>query len=57
VVEGRELLRFISIVLAVFLGVGLVYLVKRLDAIFRMFPLVVVACMLGVSALAWLASN
>lgn len=57
VVEGRELLRFISIVFAVMLGVGLGYLVKRLHAILRVFPLVVVACMLGVSVLAWLASN
>lgn len=57
VVESRELLRFISIVHAVFLGVGLLYLIQRPDAIFRPIPPVFVACMVGVSVLAWLASS
>lgn len=57
VVESRGLLRFISVVHAVFLGVGLVYLIPRPDAIFRPIPPVFVACMVGVSVLAWLASN
>lgn len=54
-VESRELLRFISIVHAVFLGVGLVYLSKRLETLRRPFPAVVVTCLVGVSVFAWLA--
>jgi hypothetical protein len=54
-VESRELLRFISIVYAVFLGIGFVYLSKRLDRLRRPFPVVVLTCLVGVSLFAWLA--
>jgi hypothetical protein len=56
-VESRELLRFIAIIHAAFLGVGLVYLVKRLDAVTRPIPPIFVTCMVAVTTLAWAASN
>jgi hypothetical protein len=55
VVESRELLRFISIAYAASLGVGLFYLGRRPDALRRPFGAVVVACLVAVSVLAWLA--
>jgi hypothetical protein len=56
-VESRELLRFIAIIYAAFLGVGLVYLMKRLDALTRPIPPIFVTCMVAVSILAWGASS
>ena len=56
-VESRELLRFIAIVHAGFLGVGMVYLVKRLDMLTRPIPPIFVTCMVAVSVLAWAASS
>lgn len=57
VVESRELLRFIAIAFAASFGVGLIYLVARLDAILKPFPALVVASLVGVSVLAWVASS
>ena len=54
-VESRELVHFISIAYAVFVGIGLLYFGKRLAALARPFAAVVVACQVGVSVLAWLA--
>jgi hypothetical protein len=56
-VESRELLRFIAIVHAAFLGVGLVYVEKRLDALARPIPPIFVTCMVAVATLAWAASS
>jgi len=55
--ESRELLRFIAIIHAAFLGVGLVYLVKRLDALTRPIPPLFVAVMVAAASFAWTASN
>jgi hypothetical protein len=56
-VESRDLLRFIAIIHAGFLGVGMVYLVKRLDMFTRPIPPIFVTCMVAVSVLAWAASS
>ena len=56
-VESRELLRFIAIIHTGFLGVGMVYLIKRLDMLTRPIPPIFVACMVVVSVLAWAASS
>jgi hypothetical protein len=55
--DSRELLRFIAIIYAAFLGVGLIYLVKRLDALRRPIPPIFVTGMVAVSVLAWAASS
>jgi hypothetical protein len=55
VVVSPELLRFISIVYAASLGVGLLFLGRRPDALGRPFGAVVVACLIAVSVLAWRA--
>jgi hypothetical protein len=55
--ESRELLRFIAIIHGAFLGVGFVYLVKRLDALTRPIPPLFVAVMVAVGSFAWAASN
>lgn len=54
-VESREVLRFVAIVHAVFLEIGLAYFGKRLEALARPFPALVVACLAGVSVFPWLA--
>lgn len=54
-VESRELLGFISIAYAGFIGVGLLYFGKRPGALARPFAAVVVSCLVGVSAFAWFA--
>jgi hypothetical protein len=57
-VESRELLRFIAIIHAAFLGVGLVYIEKRLDTLTRRpIPPLFVTAMVAVASLAWTASN
>jgi hypothetical protein len=55
--ESRELLRFIAIIHAAFLGVGGLYLMRRLDMLQRPIPPIFVTCMISVSVLAWVASN
>jgi hypothetical protein len=55
VVVSRQLLRFVSIVYAASLGVGLLFLGRRPDALGRPFGAVVVACLAAVSVLAWRA--
>lgn len=54
-VESRTLPRFVSLLFALFLVGGLVYLGARREALTRPFGILVVACLLGVSVLAWLA--
>lgn len=54
-VESRALLRFISIVWAASLGLGLVSFGRRLETLARPFGAVVGTCLLGVAVLAWLA--
>jgi hypothetical protein len=55
--ESRDLLRFIAIIHAAFLGVGLVYIEKRLDVLRRPIPPLFLAVMVAVVSLAWAASN
>ncbi len=55
-IESRDLLRFISIVHAAFLGVGLVYVEKRLDALLQPIPVLFVTAMAAAAAFAWAAS-
>lgn len=54
-VESRDVLRFVAIVHAAFLGIGLGYFHKRLAALARPFPALVVACLAGVAVFPWLA--
>jgi hypothetical protein len=54
-VESRELLRFIAILHAVILGIGIVYLGKRLETLTRPFAALVVTCLAGVSVFLWFA--
>ena len=54
-VESTEVLRFVAVVHAAFLGLGLVYLRDRLEALARPFPALVVTCLAGVSVFPWLA--
>lgn len=56
-VESRDLLRFIAIVHAAFLGVGLVYLGTRHDALRAPIPPLFVTSMVTASSFAWIASN
>lgn len=56
-VESRDLLRFIAILHGAFLGVGAIYLTKRLDALTRPIPPLFVIAMVAVASLAWTASN
>lgn len=61
VVESRELLRFIAIIHAAFLGVGLVYIVQRPDVLRQLLrapitPTFVIS-MAAAASLAWIASN
>jgi hypothetical protein len=56
-VESRDLLRFISVVHAAFLGVGLVYVERRLDALRQPIPPMFMTVMLAAASLAWAASN
>jgi hypothetical protein len=56
-VESRDLLRFISVVYAAFLAVGLAYVEKRLDALRQPIPPLFVTVMLAAASLAWAASN
>jgi hypothetical protein len=55
--ESRDLLRFIAIIHAAFLGVGLVYIEKRLDVLRRPIPPLFLAVMVAVVSLAWAASS
>jgi hypothetical protein len=55
--DSRELLRFIAIIHAAFLAVGLVYLVKRPAAIMRPIPVLFGTVMVAVAAFAWIASS
>ena len=54
-VESIEVLRFIAIMHASFLGLGLVYLRDRLRVLARPFPALVVVSLAGVSVFPWLA--
>jgi hypothetical protein len=56
-VESQDLLRFISIVHAAFLVVGLIYVEKRLDALRQPIPPLFVTVMVAAASLAWAASN
>jgi hypothetical protein len=55
--DSRDLLRFIAIVHAAFLGVGLVYMGRRLDAFKGPIAPLFVAVMVAAASLAWVASN
>jgi hypothetical protein len=55
VIESGQLLRVVAIVYGASLGVGLLFLGPRPDALRRPFGAVVVACLAAVSVLAWLA--
>jgi hypothetical protein len=55
--ESRDLLRFIAIIHAAFLGVGLVYIEKRRDVLRRPIPPLFLAVMVAVVSLAWAASS
>jgi hypothetical protein len=55
--ESRDLLRFIASIHAAFLGVGLVYVEKRLDAVRRPIPPLFLTVMVAAASLAWAASN
>lgn len=54
-VESRELIRFVAVVHAAFVGIGLACFRKRLLALARPFPAFVVASLAGVSVFPWLA--
>jgi hypothetical protein len=54
-VESHALLRFISIVYAASVAIGVAYLRERPRTLARPFAAVVVTCLLGVAVLAWLA--
>lgn len=54
-VESRELLRFVAVVHAAILGIGLAYLSKRLETLERPFAALVVTCLAGVSVFPWFA--
>jgi hypothetical protein len=54
--ESRDLLRFIAILHAAFLGVGLIYTEKRLDTLRRPIPPLFMATMAAAASLAWIAS-
>lgn len=54
-IESRELLRFVAILHAAFLGIGLGYLRRRLETLTRPFPALVVTCLAGVSVFSWFA--
>jgi hypothetical protein len=56
-VESRDLLRFIAIIHAGFLGLGLAYVEKRLDVLRRPIPPLFVTVMVAAASLAWTASN
>jgi hypothetical protein len=55
--ESRDLLRFIAIIHAAFLGLGLLYVEKRLDALRQPIPPLFMAVMVAAASLAWVASN
>lgn len=55
--ESRDLLRFVAIVHAAFLAVGLFYVGKRLDALAQPIPLLFAAVMIATASLAWVASS
>ena len=55
--ESRDLLRFIAIVHAAFLAVGLIHMSRRLDVLGQPIPLVFVVVMVVVTSLSWIASN
>jgi hypothetical protein len=55
--ESRELLRFIALVHAALLGIGLAYLSRRLEVLKAPIPLVFSAAMITTAAFAWIASN
>jgi hypothetical protein len=56
-VESRDLLRFVAIMHAAFLGVGSIFLGPRLDLLARPIPPLFVSCMATVAVLGWIASN
>jgi hypothetical protein len=55
--ESRDLLRFVAIIHAAFLGVGLLYLGSRLDALAAPIPATFAVCMVAAASFAWIASN
>jgi hypothetical protein len=55
--ESRDLLRFIAVVHAAFLGVGIVYMGKRPEGLLQPIPLLFVAAMTTAASCAWIASD
>jgi NADH:ubiquinone oxidoreductase subunit K len=55
--ESRDVLRFIAIIHAAFLAVGLFYIEKRLDVLRGRIPSLFVISMVAVASLGWAASN
>jgi hypothetical protein len=55
--DSRDLLRFIAIIHAAVLGVGLSYAWRRLDLFRGTIPPVFVAALVAAASFAWIASN
>ncbi|HEX2097298.1 MAG TPA: hypothetical protein VHF50_08020 [Solirubrobacterales bacterium] len=55
--ESRDLLRFIALVHAAFLGVGFVYIDKRPAAMLQPIPLVFVTVITAAAAFSWMSSG